>query len=122
MVQESYVLPFSVKALGLTQTQHHITGKNLVVLTQNNLVYQIDSALFTARRPHGENLVLSGGEELKKAEGQGSLLQSNDFKNKELPPYDAVIPINPIKYLSYGQNLMDLRVIKAFPTRLESTS
>jgi len=33
------VLPFTVKALALTQTLHHITGKNLVVLTGNNLLY-----------------------------------------------------------------------------------
>lgn len=71
VVQESYVLPFNVKGLALTQTVHHITGKNLVVITNNNLVYQIDHNLFTARRPHSDNLVLSGGiatQEEKKTE------------------------------------------------------
>ena len=43
VVQESYVLPFTVKAMALTQTLHHITGKNLVVLTHNGLLYQIDN-------------------------------------------------------------------------------
>ena len=88
------------------------------------MVYQIDNNLFTARRPHGDNLVLGGEtEEPKKVEGaQGQLLKSIDFKNKDLPPYDAVIPIMPTKYLSYGLPLVDLTEVKAFPTRLESTT
>jgi hypothetical protein len=47
---------------------HHITGKNLVVLTNNGQLYQIDSTLFSARRPHTDNLVLGekAPEEVKK--------------------------------------------------------
>lgn len=33
IIQETYLLPFAVKAIVLTQTLHHITGKNLVVIT-----------------------------------------------------------------------------------------
>lgn len=44
------------------------------------------------------------------------------IKDLEKPPYDAVIPIDATKYLSYGLELIDLKEIKAFPTRLESTS
>ena len=125
IVQESYVLPFNIKALALTQTLHHITGKNLVVLTANNQVYQIDNNLFSARRPHAPDNTLLGGtaapvvEDPKKEQ---SLITSADLKNKELPPYDAVIPVISTRYLSYGLNLLHLREIKAFPTRLESTS
>ena len=124
VVQESYILPFNVKGLALTQTLHHITGKNLVVITQNNLVYQIDHNLFTARRPHSDNLVLSGGvsaPEEKKPE-QSQIVTSSDLKSKDLLVYDAVIPLLPTKYLSYGQQLVDLKEVKAFPSRLESTT
>jgi len=69
VVQESYVLPFSVKGMALTHTQHHITGKSLIVVNQNNLVYQVDANLFSARRPHADTLA-SGSipsiEDLKK--------------------------------------------------------
>jgi len=44
------------------------------------------------------------------------------LKDTEKPPYDAVIPVDTSKYLSYGLDLVDLKEIKAFPTRLESTS
>ena len=116
IIQETYILPMGVKALTLTQTLHHITGKNLVVITTSNQIYQIDHSLYSARRPHSENLVL-GGEDAKKETGT-----QLELKNKDLPPYDAVIPITQTKYLSYGLPLVDLREIKAFPTRLESTT
>ena len=127
IIQESYVVPFMIKGLALTQTLHHITGKNLVVLTNNNQVYQIDHNFFTARRPHADNLVLNAAPPVspdpkKGAEQTSTLLTSADLKNKELPPYDAVIPVLHNKYLSYGLHLVDLKNIKAFPTRLESTT
>lgn len=125
IVQESYVLPFTVKALALTQTQHHITGKNLVVLTSNNQVYQIDHNLISARRPHSADNALLGGEgtsALDDPKKEQSLISAGDLKSKELPLYDAVIPIISTRYISYGLNLLHLREIKAFPTRLESTS
>ena len=56
VIQETYVLPFTVKALQLTQTLHHITAKCLIALTHNGLLYQIDNPLFTARRPHTDSL------------------------------------------------------------------
>ena len=112
-----------MKGLALTQTVHHITGKNLVVITSNNQVYQIDHNLFTARRPHPENLQLSSNQvEDPKKVNEAQLLTSADLKSKELPPYDAVIPVFPTKHLSYGAHLVDLREVKAFPTRLESTT
>jgi hypothetical protein len=80
--------------------------------------------LISARRPHSADNSLLGGDgpiidELKKDQ---SIITSADLKNKELPPYDAVIPIISTKYISYGLNLLHLKEIKAFPTRLESTS
>jgi hypothetical protein len=118
------VLPFSVKGVTLTQTIHHITNKNLLVITQSNQVYQIDHNLFSARRPHPENLALlaAQAEDPKKAALENHLLTSNDLKSKDLPPYDAVIPVVTTKHLTYGTPLLGLSEIKAFPTRLESTT
>jgi hypothetical protein len=105
-----------IKSIVLTQTQHHITGKNLVAITKNNQVYQIDNQFFSARRPHSDNMVLSKDDDKKEGEKQ------IDLKNAELPPYDAVIPYIPTKYLTYDLNLIGLKDVKAFPTRLESTT
>ena len=73
--------------------------------------------MYTARRPHADNMMLMQTEE-QKSKDEKTL----DLKNKELPPYDSVIPVNPLKYISYGQQIIGLRDIKAFPTRLESTT
>lgn len=57
-----------------------------------------------------------GTEETKKEEG------ALELKSKTHPPYDAVIPFISTKYLSYGLPLINLKEVKAFPTRLESTT
>jgi len=70
-----------------------------------------------------DSLVLGEkAEEVKKTDHPSAIINSNDLKIKELPPYDAVIPIISTKYISYGLPLVSLKVIKAFPTRLESTT
>ena len=96
----------------------------MVVLTNNGQLYQIDSTLFSARRPHTDNLVLGekAPEEVKKPDHPTSIITSADLKVKEMPPYDAVLPVVSTKYLSYGLPLVNLTRIKTFPTRLESTT
>ena len=118
------MLPFSVKSMALTQTLHHITGKNLIVLTNNGQLYQIDNQLFSARRPHTDTLVLGekAPEDVKKPDHPSAIITSSDLKVKELPAYDAVLPVISTKYLSYGLPLVNLSHIKTFPTRLESTT
>ncbi len=88
------------------------------------MIYQIDHQFFSARRPHTDSLVAGDktAEELKKFDHSSSIISSSDLKIKELPPYDAVIPIISTKYLSYGLPLVNLSHINAFSTRLESTT
>lgn len=80
--------------------------------------------MISARRPHAADNALLGGEApvVTDPNEVKSIITAADLKNKELPPYDAVIPIVSTKYISYGLNLLHLREIRAFPTRLESTS
>ena len=51
---ETYILPFGVKAMTLTETQNHITGRNMVLVTRENKLYMLQSALYSARRPTPE--------------------------------------------------------------------
>jgi len=37
--QESYILPFGVKGISLTETAHHITGRTMVLITHENKLY-----------------------------------------------------------------------------------
>ena len=39
VVMETYILPFGVKAMALTETAHHITGRSMVLITRENKVY-----------------------------------------------------------------------------------
>ena len=41
VVSESYIMPFGIKAMALTETAHHITGRNLVLVTSENKVYTL---------------------------------------------------------------------------------
>ena len=51
-VMETYILPTSIKSIGITETKHHITGKSLLCITEENKVYTIKDTFFSARRPH----------------------------------------------------------------------
>jgi hypothetical protein len=87
------------------------------VITTNNQLYSIDNTFFSARRPHGDNMVLSA-EDKNAGEDKAQL----ELKSVDYPAYDAVIPYISTKYLSYDLHLVDQKDIKAFPTRLESTT
>jgi len=71
---------------------------NLIAITVNNQLYSIDNTLFSARRPHGDNMVLSVDTDDKKDDGKTKL----ELKSVDYPPYDAVIPYQSTKYLTYG--------------------
>ena len=38
-VMETYILPFGVKAMALTETAHHITGRSMVLITRENKIH-----------------------------------------------------------------------------------
>lgn len=63
-------------------------------------------------------LVGGAAEQLENSKGPKIV----PIKDTDKPLYDAVIPVESTKYLSYGQDLVGLSEVKAFPTRLESTS
>lgn len=122
-VQETYVFPLVIKGLTLTQTANHITSKALIVITNNNHLYNIESNLYSARRPHtnmpqaAPKLTLDDAEE-----GEEEPSKELQLKTAELPPYDALLPLKETKYVSHGLKLNGLDKIISFNTNLESTS
>jgi hypothetical protein len=127
VVSETYILPFGVKAIALTESQHHITGKSMVLITSQNKIYNLQDLQFSARRPHPEKpapLPTSFKEalnaELEKAkeeEKEVLLIKSDKF-----PMYDPVIPQVNTKFLTYDLQLTNLDKIQTFSSRLESTT
>jgi len=51
VISETYIIPFGIKAMALTDTANHVTGRSLVLVTTENKVYQMREMLFSARRP-----------------------------------------------------------------------
>ena len=56
-VQETYVVPIDVKKISLTKSKSHVTGKLLVLLTQDDQVYSIEHMLWSARRERKDCLL-----------------------------------------------------------------
>jgi hypothetical protein len=122
---ETYLLPFGVKAIALTDTIHHVTGRALVFVTEENKVYSIRDNLFSSRRPH-EKEVKSFAEELQQtlddAKDEANGIKKLVLKSDSYMKYDPVIPQMNKKFLSYDLEIHGLSKIQTFSTRLESTS
>jgi len=52
VVAETYVLPFGVKAIDLSDTVHHISSNTLIFVTNDNRIYTLKDQFYSARRPH----------------------------------------------------------------------
>jgi|Transcript_27001 hypothetical protein len=50
-LQMSMISPFPIKGLAMTETANHISGRTLVLLSNENKLYQVPQSLFSARRP-----------------------------------------------------------------------
>ena len=107
VVAETYILTVGVKAIALTETAHHITGRAMVLLTQENKVYAISEKLFSARRPH-EAVQLSFSEELSKMAEDVDAVKPLVLKSESYQKYEPVIPQNNKRFLSYDLNLFGL--------------
>lgn len=126
-MSETYILPFGVKAIALTESQHHITGKSMVLITNQNKIYKLQDVQFSARRPHPEKpapmptsfkeALSAELEKAKEDEKEVLLIKSDKF-----PMYDPVLPQINTKFVTYDLQLTNLERIQTFSSRLESTT
>ena len=127
IIQESYTLTVDVKKLQLTQSMQHVTSKSLVIITSNDQIYTLEAAMFTARRQTKAEEAQLEERKLEIATTLGGVTRNEtdtllDLKSKQFPPYDGVIPQRNTKFISYDMQLVDLRKLYTFSTRLESTT
>ena len=61
VLRESYILPFGVKSLALTETANHITGRTLVFITNENKLFYVPHSGFTARKLHPNQVKTPAG-------------------------------------------------------------
>jgi hypothetical protein len=94
-VMETYFITFGVKAMALTETANHITGRAIVFVTSEDQLYQIPERIFSARRPHDQP-TQSFEEQLEQMRADLDLAGQDApkpvvLKNAVLPKYEAVI-------------------------------
>lgn len=127
VLSETYILPFGVKAIAMTESQHHITGKSMVLVTSQNKIYKLQDIQFSARRPHPEKPApppTSFKEAFNQAAEQAKeeLQEVLTLKSDKFPMYDPVIPQLNTKFITYDLQLVNLEKITTFATKLESTT
>ncbi|KAG8734710.1 hypothetical protein FRC10_011504 [Ceratobasidium sp. 414] len=101
-VQQSFLFPYPVVALGTTVTKFGISTKGLLVATSKNQVYNMHRRTLDPRRP------------MKKpnAEEQEEMLMQ----------YDAVLPPDTRRVITHKSQVLGMKHIITSPTLLESTS
>lgn len=124
-VMETYFITFGVKAMALTETANHITGRAIVFVTSEDKLYQIPERIFSARRPH-EQATKSFEEELNAMRAEFDIPLDAPrpliLKNAALQKYEPVIAQSNRLFITYDLELFGLTSISAMPTRLESTT
>lgn len=89
-IQQAYVFQHAIKSIGISRTAQGITGKDVLLVLENNQVYALKQQLISPRRPLDETM----NENL-------DIDISGNLQNKELPPYDAMVPFSPLSIVSH---------------------
>ena len=90
VIQQAYVFQHAIKKIGISRTLQGITGKDILLILENNQVYALKQQLISPRRPLDETM----NESL-------DMDMSGNLQNKELPPYDAMVPYTPLSIVSH---------------------
>ncbi|GAB5037215.1 er membrane protein complex subunit partial, partial [Nannochloropsis oceanica] len=101
-LQQTFVFPHPILALGSTLTARGITTKALLVGYEPGQVLLLDRRFLDPRRP--------------------TLPPSKAEKAEGLPPYSAHLPLLPSHVLTYNHILHNLHTLHTSPSSLESTT
>ena len=104
-VAQTYIIPVPIKDIVLTRTRQGITNSHALLLTVHNEILTVPGAILDAKRPTG-NPVREGVE----------------YEDKDLAPYDAVIPIRYMYTLNYDLQLSGISKLETKPHDYESTT
>ncbi|CAG8465850.1 4436_t:CDS:10 [Ambispora leptoticha] len=99
---QSFILPYAVKALGVTTTKHGIATREFLFALESDQLYGLLKRFLDPRRPLGP--------------------LTNEDKEEMLIPYEPVLPDSKQLYLSYNLTIAGIQHIITNPSLLESTS
>ena len=97
VLEQTFVMPNSIKGLGITETKEGITNKHILLILNNNQIISVPQRLLTARRPKNEEYYMSLGEKSK-----DEAYNNEEWENNEYPVYDAVLPISYHNVITYN--------------------
>jgi len=115
-LQQTYIFPAGVTAMGVTATLKGITPRSIIMALSTDQIFHVSKDLLNPRRPyqaHG-----GSGEKDKTA----IPTQFAPTKEEALPMYQAVLPFRQTDVLTYYHAMGQVAGIISSPTALESTS
>jgi hypothetical protein len=102
VLSKTYVFPKRITALGVTATRGGISGRNILIASDDGKITSVNRMMLETRRPMGEV------KDVEKMEG--------------LFPYNELIVQIPYSVISYNQTLEAVTSVVSAPTALESQS
>jgi len=111
-LQQTYILPAGISAMGVTATLKGITPRSILLAMSTDHLTRISKDVLNPRRPYPAA-----------APTKGKLpSQFAPSKDEPLPPYNPMIPLKQTEMLNYYHALSRVTGIASSPTALESTS
>jgi hypothetical protein len=108
VLSATYTLSFATKSMHITNSLNGITAKMLLLVTADNDIFYIPTAIINSRRST-KNLIKIDWARLK-------------YEDPTLPPYDGIIPYIPEKTLNTKIELSQITGIETHSSKYESTS
>lgn len=102
VMQKTFYVERAIATLGVTQTRFGIADRRVLIGTHSGSVNMQLPQVLDPRRPIGK--------------------LSNEEKEEGLVLYTPELPLLPTQTITYYQSVPQLRLIKSFATRLESTA
>ena len=99
--EQVFGLSLTVKEMFVSESKMSLTRRNLLIITRENKIYNINRDMVSSRRPIKD--------------GKGF------FANEKLPEYAYMLPYMPVEYLSYHLPLANINRIAFSPTDMESS-
>jgi outer membrane protein assembly factor BamB len=113
-LQQTYILPAGVTAMGVTSTQKGVTPRSIVMALTTDQLFTVSKDALNPRRPY----MVNGAIDKSRSVPQ----QFAPTKEEPVPPYAPTMPVRPLDVLSYYNPMGQVTGIASSPTALESTS
>jgi len=112
-LQQTYIMPAGVTAMGVTATLKGITPRSIIMASTTDHLTRVSKDLLNPRRPYPSTAP---------ADKKTVPSQFAPTKDEPLPPYAPMIPWKHTEMLNYHNALHRVVGIASSPTALESTS